>query len=200
MTPREIALSICEPWFNGDPCEECKCHKVCTKLVERIEAAIQAERDPETNFGNMAQAIDSTEADHIADANKMVAPVAYVTGFSKGYAVVQPVDRSLLMPVGMALYRSPPNQSEDALGMVEPVAWRYIPSERLRDVVLTSDPSQARLAADYGCEVQPLYPAPPKRDPLTDEQIEFRFGRKPTKYMMFLIRSTERAHDIGGEE
>lgn len=35
-------------------------------------------------------------------------PVAYVTGFSKGYAVVEPVDRSLLMCVGMALYRSPP--------------------------------------------------------------------------------------------
>lgn len=37
-------------------------------------------------------------------------PVAYVTGYSKGYAVVQPVDRSLLMPVGMALYRSPPKR------------------------------------------------------------------------------------------
>lgn len=55
---------------------------------------------------------------------------------------------------------------------VEPVAWRYIPSERLRDVVLTSDPSQARLAADYGCEVQPLYPAPPKRQPLTEKELE----------------------------
>lgn len=55
---------------------------------------------------------------------------------------------------------------------VEPVAWRYTPSERLRDVVLTSDPSQARLAADYGCEVQPLYTAPPKREPLTEQELE----------------------------
>lgn len=56
---------------------------------------------------------------------------------------------------------------------VEPVAWLYIPSERLRDAVLTSAPSQARLAADYGCEVQPLYPAPSKREPLLIEGNEF---------------------------
>lgn len=37
-------------------------------------------------------------------------PVAYVTGFSKRYATVQRVDRSLLMCVGMALYRSPPRR------------------------------------------------------------------------------------------
>lgn len=195
MTPREIALSICEPWFNGDPCEGCKCHKVCTKLVERIEAAIQAERDAETNFGNMAQAVDSTEADHIDDTNKMVEPVAYVTGFSKGYAVVQPVDPCLLMPVGMALYRSLPNQSEDALGMVEPVAWMVYTLDG-QSAFVTDNP------ADFTLEHRalPLYIAPPKREPLTDKQIEFRFGRKPTKYMMFLIRSTERAHDIWGEE
>ena len=34
-------------------------------------------------------------------------PVAYLTGYSKGYATVQLVDPCWLMCVGMALYRSP---------------------------------------------------------------------------------------------
>jgi len=91
---------------------------------------------------------------------------------------------------------------------VEPVAWRYIPSERLRDVVLTSDPSQARLAADYGCEVQPLYPAPPKREPLSGieiQQIELKLRQYSDydKYDLSLhdfARAVERAHGIGGEK
>lgn len=130
-------------------------------------------------------------------------PVAYVTGYSKGYATVRPVDPCLLMCVGMALYRSPPNQYEEAIEMVEPVAWRYIPSERLRDVVLTSDPSQARLAADYGCEVQPLYPAPPKRKPLTDEEIAVTAAAcnsLESEFLADFARAIERAHGIGGEE
>jgi len=48
------------------------------------------------------QEIDATIKDNLT-----VEPVAYVTGYSKGYATVRPVDPCLLMPVGMALYRSP---------------------------------------------------------------------------------------------
>lgn len=44
MTAREIALMICEPRMNGDPCEGCNCARVCQKLIERIEAAIKEER------------------------------------------------------------------------------------------------------------------------------------------------------------
>ena len=44
--------------------------------------------------------------------NLTVEPVAYVTGYSKGYAIVRPVDPCLLMCVGMALYRSPPTINE----------------------------------------------------------------------------------------
>ena len=40
--------------------------------------------------------------------SRQVEPVAYVTGYSKGYATVKPLDPCLLMCVGMALYRSPP--------------------------------------------------------------------------------------------
>jgi hypothetical protein len=39
--------------------------------------------------------------------SRQVEPVAYVTGYSKGYAIVEPVDPCLLMCVGMALYRAP---------------------------------------------------------------------------------------------
>jgi hypothetical protein len=34
-------------------------------------------------------------------------PVAYVTGFHNGHCVIQPTDPALVLPVGMALYRSP---------------------------------------------------------------------------------------------
>lgn len=80
------------------------------------------------------------------------------------------------------------NQSEDVLGMVEPVAW-ITPGQELHF-------SNYEGFQDW----VPLYTAPPKRKPLTEEQIEFRFGKKPTRYMLFLIRSTERAHGIGGEK
>lgn len=54
--------------------------------------------------------------DHFRDATKMVAtnemetvePVAYVTGYSKGRCIIEAVDPAWLLPVGMALYRSPP--------------------------------------------------------------------------------------------
>jgi hypothetical protein len=34
-------------------------------------------------------------------------PVAYITGFHNGHCVIQPTDPALVLPVGMALYRSP---------------------------------------------------------------------------------------------
>jgi hypothetical protein len=34
-------------------------------------------------------------------------PVAYITGFHNGHCVIKPIDPALVLPVGMALYRSP---------------------------------------------------------------------------------------------
>jgi hypothetical protein len=36
-----------------------------------------------------------------------IEPVAYITGFHNGHCVIQPTDPALVLPVGMALYRSP---------------------------------------------------------------------------------------------
>ena len=147
MTPREIALSICEPWFNGDPCEGCECHKVCTKLVERIEIAIRAERVPETNFGNIPQ------------------PVAYISGYHKGRCIIE--------PVGYANKKGLFRCADDA--------------------------DEAFKASAI-----PLYATPPKREPLTDEEIKriddnTHFHESTDWYVRF-ARAIERAHGIGGEE
>lgn len=197
MTPREIALSICEPWFNGDPCEGCKCHKVCTKLVERIEAAIRAERVPETNFGNMAQAIDSTGADHIPDATKMVEPVAYITGYFDGKCVIKPVEH-VVFPAGMALYRSPPTSQESR--QVKPVAWMVYTLDG-KSAFVTDNP------ADFTPEHRalPLYTAPPKREPLTDAHLtalcRVHWDRQANILdHIAYARAVERAHGIGGEK
>lgn len=104
--------------------------------------------------------------DHIADASNMVAtsqdsrqvePVAHITGYYHGYTVINSVDHRVLLPVGMALYRSPP-----------------------------------------------------KREPLTDEEIEscidegFEYGLDrgniSNKPVIRFARAIERAHGIGGEE
>ncbi len=52
-------------------------------------------------------ALRAALADATIKDNLTVEPVGYVSGFNNGYAIVEPIDRSLLMPVGMALYRSP---------------------------------------------------------------------------------------------
>lgn len=75
---------------------------------------------------------------------------------------------------------------------VKPVAYSYTDAKGRTVLVSTN-------TAPYE-DAKPLYTAPPKREPLTKEQIEFRFGKKPTRYMMFLIRSTERAHGIGSDK
>lgn len=37
-------------------------------------------------------------------------PVAYISDYHKGRCIIEPVDRNVLLPVGMALYRSPPKR------------------------------------------------------------------------------------------
>lgn len=125
---------------------------------------------PETNFGNMAQSVDSKEDDHIPNAAKMMAsvresrtveatikqsltvePVAYVTGYFDGKCVIKPIE-PVALPTGMALYRSPP-----------------------------------------------------KREPLTEKQIESAVcgayvEKVLTRYDITIARAIERAHGIGGKE
>lgn len=59
--------------------------------------------------------------------SQQVEPVAYVTGYSKGRCIIEAVDPDWLLPVGMALYRSPPTINE--METVEPVAYRLMLAE-----------------------------------------------------------------------
>jgi len=80
---------------------------------ERVEKVITTLRatlswDAMQRLTDVQQEMEATSQEF-----RQVEPVAYVTGYSKGYATVQPVDPCLLMPVGMALYRSPPKSAHD---------------------------------------------------------------------------------------
>lgn len=87
--------------------------------VPNATAYVEDLRGNEPVTDRHEKAVDnlSPPSDHIGDANKMVAtikdnltvePVAYVTGYSKGRCIIKAVDPDWLLPVGMALYRSPP--------------------------------------------------------------------------------------------
>ena len=34
-------------------------------------------------------------------------PIAHITGYYRGYCIIKPTDPAVVLPVGMALYRSP---------------------------------------------------------------------------------------------
>lgn len=115
--------------------------------ITALRAAL-AEDVPETNFGNMAQSVDSTRSAHIANASKMV----------------------------------------------EPVAWRFYDGKIWCYVNHISDLSAST-------KFEPLYPAPPKREPLTEEEIKRLYDSLPSKYTLAMFaRAVERAHGIGGEK
>lgn len=62
----------------------------------------------------------------LREAAQQVEPVAYVTGYSKGYATVRPIDPCLLMPVGMALYRSPPKREPLTESFLKELAEKHV--------------------------------------------------------------------------
>lgn len=141
------------------------------ELIELREQAIIALRTAlEPVIDNHKKEGDklTPPSDHIPNATKMMAsvredrtvePVAYVTGYFGGRCVIRPVE-PVIFPVGMALYLSPPNQSEDALDMVEPVAYIH------ESGFLVKTPGSALTAG------MKLYAAPPKREPLTEQELE----------------------------
>ena len=91
-------------------------------LREAAQQALDALEFVDTQDWNEIEALRESLREHMAEIHRLraalaegvinemetVEPVAYVSGFSKGYAVVEPIDRALLLPVGMALYRAPP--------------------------------------------------------------------------------------------
>jgi len=75
-----------------------------TQDWSEVEALRESLREHMTEIHRLRAAL----AEGAINKMETVEPVAYVSGFSKGYAVVEPIDRALLLPVGMALYRAPP--------------------------------------------------------------------------------------------
>ena len=89
----------------------------------------------------------------------------------------------------------------------EPVAWVLaLPDGRLDrlSVVAYDDEAEEMLQRSIaGCTLVPLYPAPPQRKPLTDEEIEqIADGIPvddfvgPTTWHLKLARAIEAAHEI----
>lgn len=52
-----------------------------------------------------------------------VEPVAYVSGFSKGRCIIEAVDPDWLLPVGMALYRSPGKRKPLTAPQIHELDW-----------------------------------------------------------------------------
>lgn len=203
---------LAPPLKRGEECEYpwCLspngCERQCPAFPRCEDSDTGKKSDvPETNFGNMAQAVDSTRADHIADANKMVPtinemetvePVAYVTGYRDGFCVINPVEH-VVFPTGMALYRSPPTCQESR--QVEPVAWMVYALDG-QSAFVTDNPADFTLQH----RALPLYTAPPKREPLTNDEIRQVVDRidgvtvsESVTFRLF-ARAIERAHGIGG--
>ena len=178
--------------------------------IERLRAALA--EDAMQRLTDVQQEIEKT---HTSMDNEYtpVQPVAYVTGYSKGYATVQPIDPCLLMPVGMALYRSPPTINE--METVEPVAWNKYPidTDTTREEIFRRaldgisdyergfiDGMQEQMRRSVDKAVNALA----KRKPLTENQIrriddDTPFHEGP-EWLVRFTRAIERAHGIGGEE
>lgn len=141
-----------------------------------------------------------SKAHRTCQESRQVEPVAYVTGFSKGYATVRPVDPCLLMCVGMALYRSPPTISKTET--VEPVAWIGC----LEGGIEYGTYHKAALKLPDGVRFD-LYTAPPKRKPISTDMILATWVEEcipkrgtPELVVAFARAIIERAHGIGGDE
>lgn len=140
-----------------------------------------------------------SESQLTCQESRQVEPVAYVTGYSKGRCIIEAIDPDWLMPVGMALYHSPPTISKTET--VEPVAWLIesydIYAKRTLQRLVFDNPKNMQSV-----KITAYYAAPPKRKPLTEEEITQcwqRMGGGFDKYTTF-ARAIERAHGIGGEK
>jgi hypothetical protein len=82
----------------------------------------------------------------------------------------------------------------------EPVAWMYDWKNEIGEIVKGVYVGSHKASHLYELEnLQPLYLAPQKREPLSEERLEFLVD-KYHGYPMTLGRTIEKAHGIGGGE
>jgi hypothetical protein len=80
----------------------------------------------------------------------------------------------------------------------EPVAWKVIDETNDGAFSFSEVKPMERYYKDY--VVIPLYTAPPKREPLSDEEIYEIFSKNEWNKFIELARAIEKAHGIGGGE
>ena len=79
---------------------------------EHKRSGIRCSEHPDAPHGFMRDASHSAgryvcECESWEPPKEKQKPVAYITGFHNGHCVIQPTDPALVLPVDMALYRSP---------------------------------------------------------------------------------------------
>jgi hypothetical protein len=100
-------------------------YKIITALRLAIEQAERVKRAEEA-FAAASEGMKGEQAEkqehHAAgcallkipsrdcDCQEMREPVAYVSGYYAGYCVIEPLNRAMVMPNGMALYTAPPQR------------------------------------------------------------------------------------------
>ena len=104
-----------------------------------------------------------------------------------------------IMPNGSAVsnvYDAYEEGRKSVMSEQEPVAWHYIYDDGItvRERVTECMP----LGKHY--TVTPLYTSPPKREPLSDENVCEILLKKEWTGFVDLVRIIEKAHGIGGEE
>ena len=79
----------------------------------------------------------------------------------------------------------------------EPVAWKVIDGTNGKYMFSRVKPTERSYKYDV---VIPLYTAPPKREPLSDEAVCQILLKKEWRGFVELVRIIEKAHGIGGGE
>jgi hypothetical protein len=70
--------------------------KAAQSLIERWDSPLWKEARSGVYIARLREAVDLASRD--------AAPIAAVTGYHGGHCVIEPIDRAMLLPVGMALY------------------------------------------------------------------------------------------------
>jgi hypothetical protein len=93
------------PAYPAGPCDCGVAQEPINLLEARKIAAEYGTPDSQIDSGNLYFALMKC-LEHI-DAQPTQEPVAYVTGMSFGRFIVEPLNRAMVLPVGMALYSAP---------------------------------------------------------------------------------------------
>lgn len=118
-------------WCYAPSYRPCEPHCDKDRAVKALRAALA--EDAMQRLTDVQQEMEPTSQE-----SRQVEPVAYVIGYSKGRFIIEAVEPAWLLPVGMALYRSPQRTPLTNQEIMREYAalWRFLQSE---DHVLAQD-------------------------------------------------------------